>query len=100
MATPAYGAFLAQLRSGFRLQREGSEPVGLELTEVSERRSNGTLEAFSLTFQGPLEPALEQGTYRLENDAMGAFEIFLVPIRRDATGFGYEAVFNRSIPPA
>jgi hypothetical protein len=28
-------------------------------------------------------------------DEIGAFELFIVPIRRDDQGFSYEAVFNR-----
>ncbi len=52
-------------------------------------------EPFSLVFVGPPEPRLEQRIYELEHDALGAFELFLVPIGFDpAGGLRYEAVFN------
>jgi hypothetical protein len=53
-----------------------------------------TREPFSLVFAGPAAPVLPQSIYRLENDDLGALEIFLVPIGRDAGGTRYEAAFN------
>jgi hypothetical protein len=31
----------------------------------------------------------------MEHEALGSFELFIVPIRKDDEGFYYEAVFNR-----
>jgi hypothetical protein len=35
-----------------------------------------------------------QGIYKLENEKLGALEIFLVPIGPDEKGMRYEAIFN------
>jgi hypothetical protein len=67
--------------------------------ELIEARSSGAAAAgmsrdpFSLMFNGPREPLLAQGTYRLSHPALGEFELFIVPIGQDADGTRYEAVF-------
>lgn len=50
--------------------------------------------AFSLVFRGPREPVLPQRIYRFEHAALGALEIFIVPIGPDEQGMRYEAVFG------
>ena len=37
---------------------------------------------------------MPQRIYQVEHDAMGAYEIFLVPVGKDATGVLYEAIFT------
>jgi hypothetical protein len=49
---------------------------------------------FSILFRGPLEPVLPQATYPLENDAVGTFELFIVPVGPDEGEMQYEAVFG------
>jgi hypothetical protein len=49
---------------------------------------------FSLVFLGPPTPILPQQIYRLTHEALGAFELFLVPIGRAQAGIRYEAVFT------
>jgi hypothetical protein len=49
--------------------------------------------AFSLLFHGPAEPLLSQATYPFEHGALGAMEIFIVPLGRDEHGAVYEAFF-------
>jgi len=49
---------------------------------------------FSVIFRGPPTPVLPQRIYRIENDSMGTFDLFIVPIGPDETGMQYEAVFN------
>lgn len=51
-------------------------------------------EPFSLVFLGPLAPALPQRTWALEHPALGAHEIFLVPLGPEGGRMRYEAVFN------
>lgn len=51
-------------------------------------------EPFSLTFRGPRELTLPQGTYRLAHPALGSLDVFLVPIRGAATTVDYQAIFN------
>lgn len=69
----------------------------LELVEIFEPPSMPRQERFSLTFIGPSEPLLQQGTYELQHEAMGSLNLFLVPIGKDERGIRYEAVFNRII---
>ncbi|HEX2188411.1 MAG TPA: hypothetical protein VHG51_05905 [Longimicrobiaceae bacterium] len=56
--------------------------------------SEGHRVPFTLTFVGPLQPMLEQRIYRMENEALGAFELFLVPVGPNREGMQYEAVFT------
>ena len=49
---------------------------------------------FSLLFHGPLSPILPQRIYHVEYEAIGAFDLFLVPLGPDPAGMRYEAVFG------
>jgi hypothetical protein len=49
---------------------------------------------FMLTFVGPPEYLFPQRIYRMEHDAIGAFDLFIVPVGRDANGVQYEAIFT------
>jgi len=49
---------------------------------------------FSLTFEGPTEPALPQRIYRVEHPELSAIDIFLVPVGRTTAGLHYEAIFS------
>jgi hypothetical protein len=50
-----------------------------------------------LVFRTSNEFFLGQGLRLFEHEVMGQFELFLVPIGRDAAGTSYEAVFNRLV---
>jgi hypothetical protein len=83
--------------SRYRVRLAGTaEPIDLELVEVAAggQPPPARRRPFSLVFRGPRQPWLPQSTYRLEHDAMGAFDLFLVPIAADAQGATYESVFN------
>ena len=85
-----------QLHTKFRVAVEPEKTVELELDEVQARGDvAGQTERFSAFFRGPLEQFLPQSIYAMEHDALGSFELFIVPIRQGADGFYYEAVFNR-----
>jgi hypothetical protein len=49
---------------------------------------------FSLVFDGPAYPALEQQIYRLNHAELGAVDIFLVPVAGNAESRQYQAVFS------
>jgi hypothetical protein len=60
---------------------------------------------FSLLFRGPQSPQfLTQGTYRLQNEGLGALDLFIVPLgpepgslrpgKPQAARMRYEAIFN------
>ncbi len=74
----------------------GHEPaVALKLIAVSKGGHPAPgREPFSLTFSGPLEPLLPQAIYSFEHELLGALDIFIVPVSRDAESVQYEAVFN------
>ena len=76
----------------------------LELTEVKaymgQSNEHSDMERFSAFFHRPGDRYLPQGTYAFEHDAMGALDLFLVPIARGDKGFRYEAVFNYFKPKA
>jgi uncharacterized protein DUF6916 len=73
---------------------EGSAPLRLVEAELTAERGAGMeRDPFRLEFLGPSDPILPQRTYVLEHDTLGALDIFIVPIARDASGTTYEAIF-------
>ncbi len=88
-------AFAPCLGEVFQARADGLA-LDLTLIEVKALRSRTgqPREPFTLLFRGPLAPLLPQRIHSLHHDALGALEIFLVPIGPDETGQRYEAVFN------
>ncbi|HEY0100746.1 MAG TPA: hypothetical protein VGB76_17500 [Pyrinomonadaceae bacterium] len=85
-----------QLNTKFRLSVEPETFVELELVKVETHDDvPGQTERFSALFRGSLNQFLPQSTYAFEHEALGSFELFIVPLRQDGEGFYYEAVFNR-----
>jgi hypothetical protein len=83
--------FRERLQDRFRVAPEDGTVFDVVLIEATEiPREAGGRPPFSLIFQGGPNPPLPQGIYRVENDDLGAIEIFLVPIAADR----YEAVFT------
>jgi hypothetical protein len=78
-----------------------TEQVALTLT-LSEATALGPAPSadgprrapFSLLFHGPPTPILPQRIYHLEHPAIGAFDLFLVPLGPDRAGMRYEAIFG------
>jgi hypothetical protein len=50
--------------------------------------------AFELMFRGPREPVLPQAIYRMTNASLGPLDLFIVPLKNDADGTVYQAVFS------
>src|SRR5258708_38328455 len=89
--------FAPHAGSRFRLHAEGAaEPLELVLVEVTSGRRGVRRDdrAFSLAFRGPRGLYLPQRIYRLEHEALGTLEIFLVSIAPDPQGSCFEAVFT------
>lgn len=81
----------------YRLKRDDGDDLTLKLAraEAIETQAKGAKrQQFSLLFEGPAEPVLPQAIYTLENDELGTFQIFLVPVAADEEGVDYEAVFT------
>lgn len=87
--------FVQAANSKFYAELDENTDVELELIDVSELKIYPQQEEFVIVFRGPLDKFLDQGGRYFKHDKMGRFELFTVPIRQDAQGFYYEAVFNR-----
>ena len=91
-------SFAPHVGSEFRLPVEGRASVSLtliEATALGPPRAGAPARApFSLVFRGPRAPMLPQRIHRLEHDALGPLEIFIVPIGPDGEGMRYEAIFT------
>jgi hypothetical protein len=80
----------------FSLQPEQAVPLELvEARPLSEENSPRPRPPFVLTFKGPSHFVLPQRIYRVEHEAIGAHDIFVVPLG-PAPGGGmiYEVIFN------
>jgi hypothetical protein len=84
----------------FTLDLDGTGELELELVEAATQDpdgkaagDDGTRRPFHVHFRGPGEPILPQRIYAVKHDAVGALEIFIVPVGRDAEGTLYEAIF-------
>jgi len=88
-------SFAANPHSIFCVQGAHGEAVELELIDLREGRATTGHEVFSLMFRGPLGAFLGQWMVAMAHDAIGQFELFIVPVGRTSDGLLYEAVFNR-----
>ena len=91
---PSFDEFAAAAQSPFAAVAPGGGSVELLLTEVSDRRVAADTESFSIVFAGPADTPLPQGLVELSHEALGSFELFIVPISSDTKSTCYEAVFN------
>lgn len=80
----------------FRVRLDDGSAVEARLSSARTwgSGSDGRRVPFTLTFVGPLQPVLPQRIYHLEHDAIGTFELFLVPVGPNTQGMQYEAVFT------
>ena len=90
--------FAAHLNSIFRVQVAPGEMQAIELIDLRDGKTSARQEQFALTFRGPLDRFLGQGTFPVVHPVLGMFDLFLAPVGQEADGFLYEAVFNRLRP--
>jgi hypothetical protein len=94
--------YTAHLKEQFLIHVESSEPLEVELVDVTELGSEGSYDPesskrrpFSVVFRASEDIYLPQQIYRVEHEKMGTLDLFLVPIGPDKEGgMRYEAVFN------
>lgn len=92
--------FEPHVHETFRIRLEGQEPVDLELIKATELPATSRAQAahrapFSIEFLGPISHHyLQQHIYRLEHPALGALDIFLVPLGLVDGRMRYEAIFT------
>ena len=95
MAAPLeHAEFAKHVNTTFRIRLNERETLPAELTEISEHMVSPQQERFWIVFKTSNEVLLGQGLRSVEHDAMGNFDLFLVPMSRDEQGTYYEAVFN------
>jgi len=87
--------FEGQLNTSFRMHYGDTQNAELKLIGVTDVGSSERQNQFSIIFLGPYEAPISQGIYRVEHEALGDLDLFLVPIGRDKEGVRYEAIFNR-----
>ena len=87
--------FSNSVNTGLKLKVDESNSLDFELVVFRDLGSTARQEQFAVEFRGPADTILPQAIYEMQHDAIGVFQIFLVPIRRDSIGVYYEAVFNR-----
>ncbi len=84
----------------FVLDVDAERAIDAVLAEVSEGAATSPAnQQFSLLFRAPLDAPLEQRIYSVAHAELGRFDLFLVPVARDAAGVQYQAVFNRLASP-
>jgi hypothetical protein len=88
-------ALSENLNTKFHLSLDDNNLIELDLAEVSELKQFERQEQFAVVFRGPRDRFLGQGIRSLDHEKLGRSDLFLVPIREDAEGYYYEAVFNR-----
>jgi hypothetical protein len=96
--------FARLLGETFRVYQESGAMPALRLAKVRDLRAPARQAAppsaqrersFSLLFTGPIDPMIDQGTYRFEHDRLGSFSLFIVPLVPERGAHYYEAIFNR-----
>lgn len=89
--------FAERIGAGFRIRASDELVVEVTLAEavaLGEAGAAGAKEPFSIVFRGPAEQILPQGIYQVEHEAIGGYQIFLVPLTPNGDGARYEAVFT------
>lgn len=91
-----YDVFAPRVGERFRLQT-GDRAFDIELAEAAVLAMAPGAQGrqpFSLTFRAPGGELVPQRIYRVEHEAIGGHDIFLVPIGPDRGGMRYEAIFT------
>lgn len=91
---PEMDAFRGCLGENFSLACGADGPTNLVLAEVEDLGEGLSRRAFSLIFEGPMQPIHPQAIYRLNNPALGPMDIFLVPLGPQGDRCRYQAVFT------
>lgn len=88
-----YTFFATRLEESFQV---GPGPLQVKVVACEKLKAypGGATEPYAVHFLGPSDPVLQQRIYTLSSEQAGAFDIFLVPVEREAGGIRYEAVFN------
>jgi hypothetical protein len=90
--------FQAQLDTSFQL--DDSPDITLRLVDVTDDGVTRDIRQFSLFFHGPADRVLPADTYSFRHDALGALDLFIVPIQgSNEQRIVYQACFSVIAPP-
>ncbi|MEP6491706.1 MAG: hypothetical protein ABJF01_03455 [bacterium] len=96
--TLSVATFEPHVGQQFRMQLAAASHVEVTLVEASPLATDGDARRqrapFRLIFRGPASQVASQAIYSVEHDSLAPMSIFLVPIRADAAGVYYEAIFT------
>ena len=84
--------FAPLVGTAFALADAPGELVLIE-AEALPAGSGAPRAPFSLIFEGPLQPMLEQQIHAFRHATLGALELFLVPLSRGDSAVRYQAIF-------
>jgi hypothetical protein len=97
--------FSQYLNTTFLIDPGYTFPIETTLVEVRDTRPPADKqknmpgkECFVLAFKISGERSLKQGTYQIRHDALGNFEMFVVPMTNKEGELFFEATVNRLIP--
>ena len=86
--------FAPHVESDFAAQPTAGDGFTLTLIDIRRGAGGPARQQFTLTFAGGPNPPVRQGIQRLQHDALGELDLFLVPVGPGADGRQrYEAVF-------
>ena len=93
-----YEDFADKVGAHFVISEEAMPAIALALVECELIKARQLPPSgrppFSLIFAADTPQMLEQRIYRLEQEGLGAIDLFLVPVGKDSRGFLYQALFN------
>lgn len=92
---PSKAEFEAAVGSEFSMELEDGASTPVLLKKCETKTDTPLQECFSLIFVAPNDVPQVQLMRQLTHSALGEMAVFLVPIKRDAAGLYFEAVFNR-----
>jgi hypothetical protein len=97
--------FTQYLNTTFVIDPGYTFPVETKLVEVRDLRPAADQQknlpgkdCFVLAFKISGEQSLKQGTYQIKHDALGTFELFIVPTVNKQGELFFEATINRLMP--
>ena len=92
-------SFSRHLNTKFSFSQKGIQGVSVKLIEVNDltpkTMTAAGKECFAVVFIGPRNAPLRQETYAVTHEALGKFDMLVVPIASHPEGVYYEAIFNR-----
>jgi hypothetical protein len=91
--------FAPRIGERFRFTAGDGQTMDVTLKEATAlgaapQTSSARRSPFSVVFLGPPRPVWAQRIYRVEHDAMGPCDLFLVPIGPRDGGMQYQAIFT------